>query len=167
MGAKLKARLRRLEDQQAILEMLTRYAWAIDYGPDEEWPELFTKKASIDIRYRQGASLARVAAGTMHDTGVRHEGREQLAAFKLGHTRAPASWHKHVVANVVIEVDGKAATARSYLVRVDEVGGTMFVRTLGQYRDRLRRGADGQWRFVERIIHIEAINRPASPEAAS
>jgi 3-phenylpropionate/cinnamic acid dioxygenase small subunit len=158
----LEERLRRLEDHQAILDTLTRYAWKIDHGQDEEWLDCFTEDGSLDIRYRQGGSLARPVEGRVHATGVRHTGRDQLAAFKAGHTRSPDRWHKHIIADPVIEIDGDAATAGCYLLRVDETDGAMHIRTFGQYRDSLVRGEDGRWRFAERVIHIEAIDRAGS-----
>lgn len=155
----LEERLRRLEDHQAILDTLTRYAWKIDHGQDEEWLDCFTEDGSLDIRYRQGGSLVRPVEGRVHATGVRHTGRDQLAAFKAVHTKSPDRWHKHIIADPVIEIDGDDATAGCYLLRVDETDGALHIRTFGQYRDNLVRGEDGRWRFAERVVHIEAIDR--------
>ena len=157
----LEARVRSLEDHRAVTDVLHRYAWTIDHGPDEDWLDCFAGDAVVEIRYRQGAGLARLASGTATPTGVRHAGHAQLAVFKAGHTRSPDRWHKHVVADVVIDLDGNRATAGSYLLRVDETDGVLHVRAFGRYRDRLARCPDGRWRFVERIVEIEAIDRGA------
>jgi hypothetical protein len=155
----LDERLARLEDRLAVTDVLHRYAWTIDHGPDAEWLDCFTDGAVVEIRYRQGADLARLNKGVATPTGVRHTGKEQLAAFKAAHSRSPDQWHKHVVADIQIAIDGTSATAGSYLVRVDETAGALHVRAFGRYRDRLTKSADGQWRFVERIVEIEAIDR--------
>ena len=155
----LEQRLRRLEDKEAVLETLTRYAWTIDHGPDDEWLELFTDDAVVEIRYRQGAALARAAEGVLTESGVRHTGRAQLIPFKAGHTRSPDKWHKHVIADFVVEIEGDTARAQCYQVRVDETDGLVHVRGFGRYHDRLVRGADGRWRFVERVVEVEAIDR--------
>ena len=159
MTSDLADRLLRLEDHGAVTNLLSTYAWTIDHGPDDEWLECFTDDAVVEIQYRQGRELARLALGSATSTGVRHQGKEQLAAFKAGHTRSPGHWHKHIVADVVVDLDGPTATARSYLLRVDETEGDLHVRAFGRYRDRLERGPDGRWRFVERVVEIEAIDR--------
>jgi hypothetical protein len=155
----LEQRLRRLEDKEAVLETLTRYAWTIDHGPDDEWLDLFTDDAVVEIRYRQGAALARAAEGVLTESGVRHTGRAQLIPFKAGHTRSPDKWHKHVIADFVVEIEGDTARSKCYQVRVDETDGLVHVRGFGRYLDRLVRGADGRWRFVERVVEVEAIDR--------
>jgi ketosteroid isomerase-like protein len=157
-------RLRRLEDVQDVRDTLSLYASTIDYGDDDAWLDCFTADASVDIRYRQPGARPRLAQGTQTESGVLHCGREQLIAFKAGHTRAPQHWHKHLIANVEVDVDGDQASASSYLLRSDETDGAIRIRTFGRYRDRLVRCPDQRWRFVERIIDIEAIEpTPASP----
>jgi hypothetical protein len=155
----LEQRLRRLEDKEAVLDTLTRYAWTIDHGPDDEWLELFTDDAVVEIRYRQGAALARAAEGELTESGVRHTGRAQLIPFKAGHTRSPDKWHKHVIADFVVDIEGDTARSQCYQVRVDETDGLVHVRGFGRYLDRLVRGDDGRWRFVERVVEVEAIDR--------
>ena len=155
----LEQRLQRLEDKEAVLETLTRYAWTIDHGPDEEWLALFTDDAAVEIRYRQGGSLARPAEGVLHESGVRHTGRAQLIPFKAGHTRSPDKWHKHIITDFLIEIDGDTARSQCYQLRVDETDGLLHVRGFGRYVDRLVRCDDGRWRFVERVVEVEAIDR--------
>ena len=81
----------------------------------------------------------------------------QLAAFIAGHTHAPQRWHKHLLAEPVIMVEGDTATALSYWVRVDSYEDGIYMRGFGRYRDQLVRCADGRWRFTERVIEAEAM----------
>ena len=61
---------------------------------------------------------------------------------------------QHLVGNVVIDVDGDAATSRAYIHDVHLSSGadpaTRFY-TLGDYRDTWRRRADGSWCLTERV----------------
>jgi SnoaL-like domain len=61
---------------------------------------------------------------------------------------------QHLVGNVVIDVDGDAATSRAYIHDVHLSSGadpsTRFY-TLGDYRDTWQRRADGSWCLTERV----------------
>jgi hypothetical protein len=64
-----------------------------------------------------------------------------------------------VVSQTRIALAGDAATAVSYLIRVDDAGGRMWLYSMGRYVDKLLRSTDGRWRIVERIVELEAVNR--------
>lgn len=154
-GADLRAQVAMLMAERAVLDTLYRYGHSIDYGHEEEWLDCFEPGGAFDVRYRVGAKWSR-----------RYEGRSELAGFIAAHSRAPDRWHKHLLFEPLVTVDGDRATARSYFARLDaDSDGTPFVRAFGRYLDELVRGPDGRWRFVERVAEVEAV--AASPEDQS
>lgn len=144
----LAERLARLEDERSILRTLYAYAHAIDYGDEAAWVDCFTEDGVFDIRARLSHQPNRII-----------QGRDQLHAFISSHTRAPELWHKHLLIEPVVEVDGDAATCVSYLAVVMEHEGEPLLRVFGRYRDRLARCPDGCWRFLERIAEVESMLR--------
>lgn len=146
--AQLDARLRLLEDERSILETLCRYGHTIDYGLHPEWVDCFTEEGAFDIRFR-GERQARI------------EGRPALASFISHHTVPPERFHKHLMVEPVITLDGDEATVESYYVRLDghgENGMTPAIKAFGRYSDHLLRCDDGRWRFTERIGNSDAFD---------
>jgi hypothetical protein len=143
----LGAQVALLMAERGVLGTLYRYGHSIDYGHEEEWLDCFASDGIFDVRYRVGAKPSR-----------RFEGHDDLAGFIAAHSRAPHRWHKHLLFEPLVTIDGDRATARSYFARLDAADdGTPFVRAFGRYVDELARGADGKWRFVERIAEVEAV----------
>ena len=147
-------RLAALEAERGVLATLYQYGHALDYGAEADWVDCFAAAAHYELRDR--------AAGTA-DSVRSYDGRDELAAFAAGHTRAPERFHKHLVADPLISVDGDRATASSYFIRLDDVGGERVVYAFGRYRDELVRGADGRWRFAVRIAEIESRRARRAP----
>ena len=77
------------------------------------------------------------------------------AAFR-SHSHAPKNWHKHLVMNSLIDVDGDRAVASSMFARLDPFDDTPQIRNFGRYRDICVRCPDGKWRFSERRVEVEA-----------
>ena len=127
MATDLEARLELLEAERAITRTLHRYAHSIDYGDEEGWVDCFTEDGVFDVRSRHAHQLKRLITG-----------REELRAFIARHTRAPELWHKHLLIEPVIDVDGDTATCVSYLAVVMEHEDVPVIRVFGRYRDRLR-----------------------------
>jgi len=148
----LEARLARLEDERAILQTLHRYGQAIDYGDEEAWVDCFAEDGVFDVRARLPHQPNRVVRG-----------RAALREFITRHTRAPECWHKHLLVEPLLEVDGDLATSASYLVVVMEYLDEPVLRVFGRYRDRLVRCPDGRWRFSERIAEVESMRRGLPP----
>ncbi|HEV8712279.1 MAG TPA: nuclear transport factor 2 family protein [Candidatus Binatia bacterium] len=142
----LVRRLEALEAERAILRTLYRYGHSIDYGLEQEWVDCFTADGVFDVRRRVGPASAR------------YEGRAALAAFIAQHTRAPGRYHKHMLMEPVISVSGDQAIVQSYFTRLDATrDGRPFIRAFGRYLDRMVKGADGIWRFTERVAEVEAV----------
>ena len=139
----LEARLALLEAEQAILKNLYRYGHAIDYGDEEAWVDCFTEDGVFDVRARLSHQPNRVISG-----------RHELRAFIQRHTRAPELWHKHLLIEPLIEVDGDTATMQCYLVAITT---DRRIAATGVYRDRLRK-VGGHWLFSLR--HVDVDTRP-------
>jgi len=150
--AGLEARLALLEAERAVLRNLYDYGHSIDYGDEEAWVDCFTEDGVFDIRARLSHQPNRVISG-----------RDELRAFIAGHTRAPELWHKPLLVEPRIDVDGDAATVVSYLAVMMEHDDEPIVRVFGRYRDRLRRCDDGRWRFRERVAEVESMRRGLPP----
>src|SRR5260370_32799603 len=149
----LVQRLRVLEDERGVLATLHRYGHALDYGAEEGWVDCFAADAHYEVREPGHGTAGRVRT---------YDGRGELAAFAARHTRAPEHFHKHVVVDPIIAVDGDRASAVSYFLRLDHVDGERVVYAFGRYRDELGRGEDGRWRFAVRIAEVESRRaRPA------
>ena len=145
--SELSAQVALLMAERAVLSTLYRYGHSIDYGLEEEWLDCFSPDGAFDVRYRTETKPSR-----------RFEGRDALSAFIAAHSRAPHRWHKHLLFEPLVTVDGGRARVRSYFVRLDaDTDGTPFVRAFGRYVDELVKGSDGRWRFAERIAEVEAV----------
>lgn len=135
----LEERVRRLEDERAIAHVLHTYGHGIDYGLEDEYADCWTEDAVLDW-----------------PNHPLYEGREAILGAFRAHTHAPARFHKHVVVDARIEVDGDRAEADSYFMRLDTAEGGPYITAFGRYRDRLVRGEDGRWRLAHRLAEAES-----------
>lgn len=161
----IAARLSALEAERDIADTISRYSHAIDYGLDDEWLDCFTADGMIEVRSGAGRTSGRAAGSPPLGREGTHTGREQLLGFIHAQSRPPDAWHKHVVSQTRIQLDGNSARAISYLIRVDDAAGSLHVYSMGRYIDTLVRSPDGRWRIAERIVDLEQVN--PTPDAAS
>jgi hypothetical protein len=148
----LERRVALLEDERAILRRLYAYGHAIDYGDEAAWVGCFAEAGVFDIRTRLEGTPNMVVSG-----------RDELRSFVSRHTRAPERWHKHMLVEPRIAVDGDTAGSDAYFAVLMEHDEQPILRVFGRYRDRLVREADGEWRFLERIAEIESMRRGLPP----
>lgn len=148
----VEERLALLEDERGILRTLQAYGHAIDYGDEEEFLDCWLADA--------------VCHWPIPPYEAPFVGHEALRSAFRGHTHAPFTYHKHVVVDATIEVDGDEARAESYFARIDNGEDGPYIMGFGRYLDVLERCADGRWRFKERRAESEGKSprpRPGGP----
>lgn len=143
-GMDIEQRLRRLEDEKAILDTLYAYGHHLDAGLEDAWIDCWTEDAVLDW---PGRAFMR--------------GHAELRAGFRNHSHAPAMYHKHVVMSPMVTLDGDRATVLSMFARLDRYADGPGIRAFGRYRDKLVRCADGRWRIQERLPDIEAVRAQA------
>jgi uncharacterized protein (TIGR02246 family) len=149
----LAQRLQALEDREEIRRLLVAYATALDARDMAAYAGLFA---------RDGEWIGGTGHGRTPE-GIRSMLEEKLAP----NPPAPGPTHRHVVSNVVVELDGDAATAVSSWTLVSRAQGDVPELTLqGTYRDALVR-EDGRWRFASREAHVDIPDRPLAPRTGS
>jgi uncharacterized protein (TIGR02246 family) len=133
----LEARIRRIEDRQAISDLISAYTFAMD-NRDLEWAmDLFTE----DGRFRS-------ADGVM-------DGRGQAAMaeqYKKRYAALGFNFHVTHDQHVTFLSDDEAKGLVSSHAEVVRNGEAMV--TAMRYHDRYRLCADGKWRFADRNIHF-------------
>ena len=123
---------------------------------------LYTYAERIDAGDFAGvADLLAEAALTFEGFDVVRRGRTEVMAVYEATTRRHTDGTprtKHVVTNVVLDIDGDAGTARSrsYFTVLQAVPGALTLQPVvaGRYRDGFRR-VDGVWRFESRHITVD------------
>jgi len=130
--------IRELADRTAILDLIHRYARAVDERDWDLFESCFADDAEVDY----------TAVG-----GIR--GKLSVVKAWLAEVLSHFAVVQHMVTNIEIEFAGNEAFCRSYLFNpmglVDDEGRTSFFFDGGIYRDRLTRTAGG-WRIAERKI---------------
>ena len=133
------ARLKLIEDRQAIHDVIVRYCRGVDRSDPALVMAAFHDDA-IDNHF--GSSLPfREAIGT-------------LKAARSGGGSPSKTTSMHNICNVLIEVDGDIARCESYvivIVRIPHHGGAVDWTHAGRYVDRFER-RNGEWRIAYRTV---------------
>jgi uncharacterized protein (TIGR02246 family) len=141
----LEARLRRLEDERDISQLIAAYGPLADAGAATEVAELWTDDGVYDI------------------DEVFLDGRDQLAA--MVRSKAHRAWIEggcaHFVGPVRVTVDGDRAIAVGHSLMVVRQDGSFVVRRATANHWALVRTADG-WRVSRRTSRV-LDGRPESP----
>lgn len=131
----LEQRLRRLEDQMAIYQVINGYGYAVDG----------LNAAAVGSCYVEDGVYA------VGDIGV-FEGRERIEAITrdAGHLAYVAAGCAHMssVPHVIIEDDRAIATCHTMVAMHGETG--FFIGRLSASRIELARQPDGDWKIVHR-----------------
>lgn len=171
MVAELSARVRELEDDRAIRDLLAQYGYTADNCQDEAFVELYTDDGAITV---SANAKARAAFGS--DEWVEWRDKEGIRRFithPRGHHRPELYGRSmHLQGNnLVTDISGDEAVARGYQVALVADDGGTRVLSAGNNRWRLRR-VDGRWLIEERRgaylgdSHFTT-NLAAAPDAAT
>ena len=136
----IEARLKRIEDRQAIHDVIVRYCRGVDRNDPDLVLAAFHDDA-IDNHF--GVVLPfREAIGT-------------LKAARSGAASPPSkTTSMHSIGNVLIELDGDIARCETYVkvvVRIPQDGGAIDWTHAGRYVDRFER-RNGEWRIAYRTV---------------
>jgi uncharacterized protein (TIGR02246 family) len=125
-----------IEDRLGISDLFTRYTCALDAGDVDTLVDCFT----------EDGALVSPAVGA-------HTGRPAIRAFaeRFARFRANGSQLRHVISNLMMQVDGERAHATCYLTVFLTRDGQSRLLAPGQYDCALRKEA-GTWRFQNRIV---------------
>jgi 3-phenylpropionate/cinnamic acid dioxygenase small subunit len=123
-------------DEQAIANLLFRYARLMDAGDFEGVAELFARGSYFGAR---GDGITKMLAATV----ILHDG-------KMG--------TKHVTTNLEIEQsDENTAVVRSYFTVFQQLPTLPMQPVIaGRYTDQVAKDADG-WYFVDRVAELDLI----------
>jgi hypothetical protein len=136
----LEARLKRIEDRQAIHDVIIRYCRGVDRSDPELVLAAFHDDA-IDNHF--GVVLPfREAIGT-------------LKAARAGSAAPPSlTTSMHNICNILIDVEGDVARCETYvtvIVRIPRDDGAVDWKHAGRYVDRFER-RKGDWRIAYRTV---------------
>ena len=151
----LEARIKMIEDIEAIKQLMWNYTYALDYGDVEAVVDNFLDDAKFQVRMRAGEQKGR-------RVGV-YDGKENIRAlYTSAHQERdvyPAS--AHLILNPVVTVEGDTAKGSFYLLASGATGGSQ-----GRYESEFVR-VDGKWkissfRFTWNFIR-EGLGAPEQP----
>jgi uncharacterized protein (TIGR02246 family) len=143
--AALEARLQRLEDLQAISQLLVDYGELLDLRDLDGFAALWADDAEFVM------STGRTAHG-------RQAIRDMLAAVMQNSPNAAM----HLETNPRIQLDGDRATSTiMYAVGVTQPDGLARITMIGHHHDELTRTADG-WRIQRRhnVVNLPETGHP-------
>jgi hypothetical protein len=125
-----------IEDRLAINDLFVRYTCAIDAGDVDTLVECFTENGSL-----QSPAVGEYA------------GRVAIRAFarRFAAFRQKGSQLRHVISNLVVQVDGDRANASCYLIVFLTKDGKSQLLAPGQYECELRK-VNGDWLFQKRVV---------------
>ncbi len=122
-----------MSDKDEIRELLARYCFALDVDRFDEMAALFTPDGVWETAFGTGT------------------GRDGIVAQARSIATGPRPRRVHHTTNVVIDLNGNAATALSNWVVVQNSPNGPTISSGGGYADTLVK-VDGRWFFKHRVI---------------
>jgi 3-phenylpropionate/cinnamic acid dioxygenase small subunit len=126
-------------------------ASVLDNDRLEAWPDFFHETCLYKVTTADNFAKGYQAGIIYADTRAMLVDR--VAALRTANIYERQRY-RHILGMPLIEVaaDGSVAAETSFLVVRTMREGQMDVFVVGVYRDKLRRDADGGWRYAERIV---------------
>ena len=125
-----------VEDRLAINDLFIRYVCALDAGQVETLVDCFAPDAE----------LVSPAVGSFAGHATIRAFAERFARF-----RQNGSQLRHVLSNLIVQVDGDRAHATCYLTVFLTRDGKSSLMAPGEYDCKLRKIA-GDWKFQKRVV---------------
>jgi 3-phenylpropionate/cinnamic acid dioxygenase small subunit len=128
-----------------VHHLLARLAYATDEGSLDDYVACFTDDAELIV------DDPRIAVPGSEGVRGSEKIRAAAAQRRVGNSSGPGSNKRHIVTTIAVRVEGDTASSTaSWLLFRDsnDIPGLLGV---GQYRDELRRDAQG-WRIERRVI---------------
>jgi hypothetical protein len=154
----LEARLRQVEDRQAIEQLLMGdYPRALDAFNWKAYAALFTKDGTLIMN---GGATKKTGPAEIEEyfTNLMRQFQARAASpacpAKPGEPR-----FMHIVSNLNLHIDGDTATDQAYWQTIGTTDCKSVVEGAGHYEDVLKR-EDGKWKFFEREISDDLPPRP-------
>jgi uncharacterized protein (TIGR02246 family) len=122
-----------MSDKDEIRELLARYCFALDAGQFEDMAALFTSDGVWETAFGTGTGRAGILA--------------QAQSIATG----PRPKRVHLTTNIVIDLNGDVATARSNWVLMQNSPAGPAIGSGGAYLDKLAK-VGGRWFFKHRTI---------------
>ena len=147
--ATLEDRVRALEDEREIRDLIIRYAQRLDLRDHKGYAALFARDGRWSGRMGDATGPEAIEAMLVEGLGPTPDNFRNTMNF-------------HLMTNLLIEVDGDTAKAESrlvYFARKDKKPVPMLA---GRYEDELVR-EDGRWRFKYRRVIGEIPTREEQP----
>ncbi len=141
---RLEQRVQALEDERSILDTLYAYGHSLDYGIRDEWLDVWTEDAVLVWPHWTFTGPTEI--GTAFDD----------------HSHAPEAFHKHLLIEPRVVLDGDRASVVSYFARLNDSPTGPIVRSFGRYLDQVVRCSDGRWRIAQRLTEREGL-MPGAP----
>ena len=137
--------LQALSDRAAIEDLVGRYEWALDAGDAQAYGALFAEDGVLSSGFAPDQNGRAAIVKLIEDLNKR------FAAPSTPGGKRPMRI-QHILSNLVIDLHGDRADARSYWTEVwNPKGPGLEVRAAGHYEDQLvKRG--GKWMFSHRRI---------------
>lgn len=124
-----------MTDDQAIQNLIARFAHHLDGREFEQWCQLFVEDGSFNQRIGRDAIREMILAGELNTN--------------------PELSRKHAMTNIVVEVEGDTATSTCDMCMFDRRGtdAPWVLAGVGRYEDKLVK-VDGSWFFQHRELHF-------------
>jgi 3-phenylpropionate/cinnamic acid dioxygenase small subunit len=132
------ARLQRMEDRAAIERLLLDYGRTLDNRDFAAYSQLFA-----------GEGEWKGAQGTHKGPAAIRAAMEKAFNDPAALADIPKGKNFHVMSNIVIDIQGDRATAKSIFIFYKMAGSKPEAAVAGRYEDVLIR-EDGNWRFLQR-----------------
>jgi 3-phenylpropionate/cinnamic acid dioxygenase small subunit len=161
------ARLQRIEDRQAIEQLLMGdYPRALDSGDWAAYAALFAKDGTLVMG---GGATKRTGPPAIQQYFSARPAPAPAASASPSPCPVPAGGHRteHVVNNLTLQINGDMATDQAYWQTIVTRDCKSVVAGAGHYEDVLKR-EDGHWKFFKREIvdDIPPRTTPAAPAPA-